>query len=146
MADLKVMAFDPGERVGWARATVREDGSWDDLRHGIASLRDMAVAWDAKAHEYDVVVIETWRLRADMARQFSGSQFLPVQFIGAAKLPAWREGLRIVTQAPAIKKLALKSAPQWLAEKLATFPKTHDDAHDYDALLHLWQFTFKEVI
>src|SRR4051812_11884394 len=68
---LHVIALDPGERVGWARARVNPDGTWDDMTHGITALKDMALALHKNVTKYDVVIYETWRLRADEARKFA---------------------------------------------------------------------------
>jgi len=48
-----------------------------------------------------------------------------------------------ISQGANAKKPALRSAPAWLKAYLEKFPKLHDEAHDYDALLHLWAWTFK---
>jgi hypothetical protein len=86
---LHVLALDPGERVGWARAAIYPDGQWFEMTHGITPLKDMALAVHRKITDYDVVVYETWRLAADKARSFAGSDFPSVQFIGAVKAAAW---------------------------------------------------------
>lgn len=154
----RVLALDPGERVGWARADVSSDGQWTDLRHGITELRDMALAvhrslvlpiFDPAKEEpppdYDVVIVEDWRLYPGMAQQFVGSSFPAVRFIGAVQLCCWASGTKIVMQGARIKKPALQTMAKLRPElyELCTRPGAHDDTHDLDALMHLWFYTFK---
>lgn len=153
---MRVLALDPGERVGWARADVSSDGSWTDLRHGITELRDMALAvhrYTAEAAAadvgegscYDVVVVEDWRLYPHMANQFVGSSFPSVRFIGAVQLCCWASGTKIVMQGARIKKQSLATMAKLDPElhALCTRPGAHDDTHDLDALMHLWFYTWK---
>lgn len=150
---MRVLALDPGERVGWARADVDELGAWTDLRHGITPLREMALALHRALtpeegfqpqRDYDLVIVEDWRLRADKAREFAGSRFPAVQFIGMVRLCAWVSGVEVVMQPPRIKTPADKTLaalnPE-LYEKV-TRPLKHDDAHDLDAIRHLWFWTW----
>lgn len=135
---MKILALDPGEKVGWARVDYDEkSGEWRDLRHGITPLKDMALKLYDSVHDYDVVIYETWRLRATEAKNHIGSEFLSSQFIGMVRLCGWVAKVKLVSQGPNLKKTGLKVAPDWLKEKLAAFPKSHDDAHDADALMHL---------
>jgi hypothetical protein len=156
----RVLSLDPGERVGWARADVHEDGTWTDLRHGITPLRDMAIAvadsfgiaaeYFSKSDvcggsEYDVVIVEDWRLRPAEAKHFVGSSFPSVQFIGAVRLCCWLSGTKLVMQGASTKKTADKSMAALRPDLYAkvTTPRAHDDAHDMDAIRHLWFHTFK---
>lgn len=160
---MRVLALDPGERVGWARADVAEDGTWSELRHGITPLKDMALAvyraleteppdiegdgLPAKLPEYDVLVVEDWRLRAEKAKSFVGSSFPAVQFIGMVRLCAWRSGCKLVMQGPALKTTADKTlARLWpeMYEKV-TQSISHDDGHDLDAIRHLWVWTYQHT-
>jgi hypothetical protein len=144
---LHVLALDPGERVGWACAYIWADGEWGDMKHGITPLKDMALAVHRKITDYDVVVYETWRLAADKARSFAGSDFPSVQFIGAVKAAAWlNPHVRLVSQGPRLKTTAEKTAPPELRKLLKRMPKSHDDAHDGDALLHLWHYTWTKFV
>lgn len=149
----RVLALDPGDRVGWARADVHEDGTWENLKHGITPLRDMAIAVHSslattgsrRDPKYDIVVVEDWRLRPGEERNFIGSSFPSVQFIGMVKLCCWLSGTTYVTQQPSDKKIALKSMANLRPDthEMVTTPRKHDDAHDMDALMHLWFYTFK---
>jgi hypothetical protein len=158
---LRVLALDPGERVGWATGWI-EDGVrllGDDgvetvvadtklLRvdnHGISFLKDMALKVFEVAKDYDVIVYETWRLRPNKAKAFIGSDFPSVQFIGMVRLAAWVSGTKLVSQGPSVKHTAEKYARAHLpdvAARLDKMPKAHDDGHDGDALLHLANFYF----
>lgn len=161
----RVLALDPGERVGWARADVAEDGSWTDLRHGITPLKDMALAvFDAQIHptydhvlevaqidgdltDYDVLVVEDWRLRAEKARSFIGSSFPAVQFIGMMRMLSWVSGCKLVMQGPNLKTTADKTLKR-LWPEMAEFVGqsiSHDDGHDLDAIRHLWVWSYQHT-
>lgn len=154
----RVLALDPGNRVGWARADVAEDGTWTDLRHGITPLKDMALAvhHSLLAHSpeelpfepaYDVLVVEDWRLRAEKARSFIGSDFPSVQFIGAVRLCCWLSGCQLVMQGPNLKTTADKTLKRMWPE-MAEFVSqsiSHDDGHDLDAIRHLWVWTYQHT-
>jgi hypothetical protein len=159
---MRVLALDPGDKVGWARADVADDGSWIDLRHGITPLRDMALAiaesldiaygWngydDCKSHtNYDLIVIEDWRLYPQMAKTMVGSSFPSVQFIGMVKLCCWLSSTKLVTQGASIKTTADKTMAKLRPElyEMVTQSLAHDSAHDLDAIRHLWFHTWKQV-
>lgn len=153
---MRVLALDPGERVGWARADIADDGEWSDLRHGITPLKDMALAVhaatvlaDLDAREpvgYDVVVMEDFRLSPMGAKHLIGSSFPTVQFIGMVRLCCWLSNTKLVTQGASIKDTADKSMKALRPELWETVsrPIRHDDGHDQDALRHLWYYTFKQ--
>ena len=142
---LRILALDPGERVGWARAVVAPDGSWSELRHGITPLKDMALA--VSKADYDVIVCEDWRLRPATARNFIGSSFPSVQFIGMVRLCCWLSNTKLVMQGADTKSTADKTMAQlWPAmyEKVSA-SRAHDDAHDMDAIRHLWFYTYRNT-
>lgn len=155
----RVLALDPGDRVGWARADVAEDGTWTDLRHGITPLREMAFAideaLDTHSHpdypddccQYDVVVCEDWRLYPDKAKDFIGSTFPSVQFVGMVRLCVWQSSAKLVMQGANTKKTADKAMKVCMPDLYAkvTTPRAHDDAHDMDALRHLFFWTFQHT-
>lgn len=93
---------------------------------------------------YDVVVCESWRLYPHMAQQFAGSSFPSVQFIGAVQLVCWLSDAKLVMQGARIKTMANKTMRKLRPElyEQVTRPAAHDDAHDMDALRHLWHWTF----
>lgn len=145
----RVLALDPGERVGWAHGTISPVGL-EVTGHGISVLKDMALAVHARASEYDVLIYETWRLRPAMAKKFAGNDFPSVQFIGMVRLAAWlTPGLKLVSQGPSIKATADRVIPAHysdIAEKIAALPKAHDDSHDGDALRHLAYYHFDRYL
>lgn len=156
---MRVLALDPGEKIGWARADVSDAGEWTNVRHSITPLREMAIAVHEAmtkfpvrgpgepltkyASDYDVVVMEDWRLFPEMAKTFVGSNFPSVQFIGAVKLACWVSGTKLVMYGASTKKHTLapmaKLNPELHAKCTSTI--THDDGHDQDALIHLWRWT-----
>lgn len=163
---VRVLALDPGEKVGWARADVYApapdlplesavEPSWSNLEHGITSLREMALAiWRKLEHAgtpgeykpYDLIVVESFRLSATKASSQYGSDLPTVQFIGMVRLLGWIYGVDVVFQGPSIKRTADKTAPTWLQEIIANEPKNHDDAHNVDALRHLWFWTWNTYV
>lgn len=147
MSSRTVLALDPGERVGWARATVDEDGGWTELRHGITPLRDMAITLSAQAKNYDTIVVEDWRLYPHMAKSMTGSSFPSVQFIGMVKLLCWLGPIEYVTQGAAVKNTADKAMSRIMPDLLGMVTRAvaHDDGHDQDALRHLFYWTWKHT-
>jgi hypothetical protein len=154
---LRVLAIDPGERVGWARADVAPDGEWSDVRHGITAMQPMAL----KCHlmitqgSYDLVVMESWTLYPHMAKSMVGSTFPTVQFIGAIKLALWQwPKTKLVTQGagvihsreglPPAMRAMRKLRPELF--ELVQTPVAHDDGHDLDALSHLFAYTWRHII
>lgn len=145
---MRVLALDPGERVGWARADVGPDGAWTHMRHGITALRDMALSLTTRLDHYDVVVMEDWRLYPHMAKTMVGSSFPSVQFVGMVRLLCWqRPAVTLVTQGAGIKTTADKVMARLRPElfETVTAPRAHDDAHDMDAVRHLFFWTWKNV-
>lgn len=136
---MNVLALDPGQKVGWARAAVADDGSISDLRHGITEWKPMALRLGDVMHEYDVVIYETWRLRPDKAMQMIGSTFPEVQFIGVVRYLAWLypQQITVYAQGADLQKTGRKVLIPELKEVMDRMPKTHDDAHDGSAILHL---------
>ncbi len=140
---MKVLALDPGERVGWATGTISAEGKLTFGHHGITALKDMALKLHEVAGDYDVIVYETFRLSSRGARVMIGSDLQTAQFVGQVRLCAWlNPRVRLVSQGPAVKSIALKSASPALKRILARLPKTHDDAHDGDAAMHLHHYWF----
>lgn len=166
----RVIALDPGDKVGWARADIADDGTWTDFRHGITELKACAIKvadaldihagcayndWDDSPPnpDYDVVVMERWALYAHMAKALVGSEIPSAQFIGMVKLSCWLAGVPCVMQnardvnsntpgrlAPA--EASMKKLRPELFE-LVTQPIAHDDGHDLVAVKHLFLWTFR---
>jgi hypothetical protein len=143
---VKILAIDPGERVGWATGEVL-DGELTVKTHGITALRDFAIKLAESFGNYDVVVYETWRLTQKGARVSIGSDMQSSQLVGMIRLLAWlNPKVKLVSQPPAAKSTAERTLPEWLREKIAKLPKAHDDAHDGDALLHIWKFYWERFV
>lgn len=145
---MKVLALDPGEKVGWARGII-VDGVLDEstVVHGINHLKDMALKLHDQIHNYDLVIYESFRLYPGAAKSMVGSDFPTAQFVGMVRLCAWANpNVDLVVQGATIKKTALKTAPDWLQSIISNAPKAHDDAHDVDALLHLWHWYWTQYI
>lgn len=137
---LAVLALDPGERTGWARADVQPDGSWQDIRQGVHALKDMALALDRNFRDYDLVIYETWRLYPHKAKAMIGNDMQPSQMVGIIRFLGWQyPDVQLVSQGASTKTTADKTMPEWLAERF-----THSsEEHDRDALRHLWFWTWK---
>lgn len=143
---MRALAIDPGERVGWANGRVVGGGLAIE-GHGITKLWDFAVKLGEVFADYDVVIYETWRLRATMAKKFIGNDFQPVQLIGVIRyLHMIHPTVKLVSQGPAIKSTAEKTVTPELRERLDKLPKAHDECHDYDALLHLHHWFWKRYV
>lgn len=169
----RVLALDPGDRVGWARVDIDDDGSWSNLRHGISELKPTALKVDqALTYQivpsawapgqgpscddppcYDVVICEDWRLYAHQAKHMVGSEIPSAQFIGMVKLACWKSGVPLVMQfaktvnsnRPGVLSPAESSMKRIRPElfELVMQPGAHDNLHDMVAIKHLWAFTFK---
>lgn len=162
----RVLALDPGDRVGWASADIQADGTWLDLKHGIKDLKAMAFEVYHTTVEQpvrmvnnrvenvgaQVIVCERWALYAAKAREMVGSEIPSAQFIGMVKLSAWLANVPVVMQ-PASRvnsNVPGKLAPAEASMKrlrpalfeLVTQPIAHDDGHDLVAIKHLWAYTF----
>ncbi len=143
---LQVLAIDPGEKVGWARGSASPD-SFKLVNHGITDLKPFALALGKSITKYDVVVYETYRLIKKMNKE--GSDMPTSQLIGMIRLLAWQNPRIIaVAQSPGIKSTADKTAflaPE-IKDLLDREPGTHDDAHDVDAVRHLWYWHWNKHI
>lgn len=155
---MRVLALDPGERVGWAYANINpKTGAWEDFAHGILELKPCAMevygmcrngdSWaDIPVGGVDLIVMEEWALYANKANEMIGSTFPSVQFIGMVKLSAWLGGVPVIMQGARKQNQARKSMPPrhpdlWKLVE-AGERRAHDDSHDMSAILHLWAWTF----
>lgn len=143
---VRVLAIDPGEKCGWARADVYPDLTFENVRHGITPLKDFAHTLMKRGANYDRFVYEVFRLYPSAAQKLIGSDMQTAQVVGMIRQAAWWHGIDLSSQGAAIKKVARSTAPPWLQEILQRLPKTHDDAHDGDALLHLWYWAWDKYV
>lgn len=158
---MKVLAIDPGERVGWAHGVIEEkflpvydptlsvedEQVWADQMalevtgHGITVAKPFILKLREVIGTYDVVVYERWALAAGMAKQLAGSEMTTSQVIGQIRLLSWTTpGVQLVGQWPAEMKTARKTAPREILDIIDSLPAAHDDSHDESALLHLWRY------
>lgn len=139
----RVLAIDPGERVGWARGLINtETGEPVEVSRGVSSLKDFALALHKRIDNYDTVVYETWRLYASKAKEQAGSDMQSSQLVGMIRLCAWlHPKIKLVSQGAKIKKVSLvtmeKNAPDLYASL-----ETSSEQHDQDALMHLWHYAW----
>lgn len=137
-----VAAFDPGEQTGWAYAHV-DDNGLHNLSFGYDPWKVVAARVLNRQlgdNPFEVVVYESFRLRAPNAKQLVGSDFQTPQCIGALKVAAWHSGALLVTSEPSNKPVidaAMGGPEQYL-------PKRHQVEHYRDAVRHLyWYALFK---
>jgi hypothetical protein len=145
---MRVLAIDPGEKVGWATGLVYLDTpSIELIDHGIHDLKPFAMRLVEAVGDYDVVIYETWRLYAGAAKHMIGDDMQTSQLVGMIRLAAWlNPGTKLVSQSAAIKRTADKTAQDKFREQIENEPGTHDDAHDIDAVRHLWYWFWKNFI
>ena len=174
MAVTRIIWLDPGEKVGWATATLDHDHyvpcfpetpehPYDVViqtmptltieKHGISHLKDMALALHRAVvleDKYDVVGYESWRLATGKAKQLGGNDMQSSQFIGMVRLCAWlNPRVKIVDQAPAAMKTADKIIPSLypeIHELIKKAPKSHDESHDTSALRHLAKWHWDKYV
>lgn len=156
--NLKVLAIDPGEKVGWAKGTIdTDDPSLVLDNYGIATMKDFCVTLADRASMYDVIVFEPYII--DAAVRHVGSTVPTLQCVGMIRLCAWlgqalarvfdEPGPQLVessrTHKPTGRAAAKIHSPQIsaLIEEALELDQAgrHDEAHHGDALMHLvWYF------
>lgn len=150
---MKVLVVDPGERVGWCHAEIIVPDPRSTTQfapclrvtgHGISTLKDFGLKVTEVYDNYDVVIYETWRLRADIARKMVGNDMQSSQLIGMVRLSSWQNPhVKLVAQGPAVMKTGDKVATPAVRAILDRLPKAHDESHDRSALLHLSYWYWK---
>lgn len=152
---MRLLAIDPGEKFGWAHATIDPTTDVDlPLRmglsvtgHGITPAKDFIVKFFEVAASYDVVVLERYRIAAGKLKEHTGSDVPTLQYIGAVRAACWlNPAVKLVMQTPQNMATARSSMPNWLRDKINGLPKAHDDSHDGSALLHAWFFYWKRFV
>ncbi len=142
----RVIAIDPGERAGWASATLAEN-SITDIEHGVLPQKQMAFqlyAWQVPEPRFDVVCFESWRPRpkAGSMNWIIGNQLLSAQHVGQIRFIAWLSGAKLVSYGPDRKGVAMASMPEALKQRM----KGSHEQHDQDALMHLWLYAFENWV
>lgn len=146
----RILVIDPGERVGYCAAQIIEPKGQaprlDVESHGISGLKEFALKLEEALGFYETVVVETYRISAAKAKQHIGSDVPTLQLIGMIRHIAWRHPhVKLVFQGPNLKKTGEKFARAHLpqaAEILDRIPKSHDDGHDGDAVMHAAAYLF----
>lgn len=152
----RIIAIDPGEMTGWAIGKVYD--SWTDDVNGKerpASLLVEQYGYDPwkgfvmnfanvmeGGNPFDIVVYESFRIRATAAKALTGSDVPTAQCIGAIKLSAWRSGAGIVTSEPSNKPVIDRQmgGTDYL-------PRRDQVEHYRDAVRHIhWYAVNKEGI
>jgi hypothetical protein len=154
-AKLNVIAIDPGERVGWSTAEYQPDSPelGPDrtglflVNHGISQLKPFALKLAESIHKYDVVIYEKYVLfGGERGLAQIGGEIPTAQLVGMIRLLAWQHDKKLVSQAPKIKATADKVAKGVFKELIEGESKTHDDAHDIDAIRHLVYWHWKKEV
>lgn len=144
---MKLLAVDPGEKVGWATACVEPpDNALFLLDHGIHTWKDFTLKLGQVIGDYDVVIYETWRLSAKHAKHLIGSDMQSSQFIGAVRALAWLNEVKLVASPPANKTTGYKVAPAYVKKIIDGLPKAHDESHNGDALMHLAHYHWRTFV
>lgn len=141
---MKLLAIDPGERVGWATGVVHPDvPKLEVTNQGVNTLKDFAITLGERIHDYDVVIYEVWRLYPHMAKRMVGNDFQPSQLIGVIRYLSWiHPNVKLVSQGASIKNTALKTMPDELKERMSK----SSEQHDQDAIQHLWHFYWSKFV
>lgn len=160
---IRVLALDPGERVGWNTAGIHHADELVILDYGILRFKDAVLALDGlgadkvpdlRPEHFDVMICESWILTRKGAQDSVGSEMESSQFIGAMRSARWRTSPavrpRLVWQMPSnmtTGRLALNNPrPDYaaIAEIIDAAPASHKDSHYVSSLLHTVKFFHKE--
>lgn len=146
---MKVIAIDPGERVGWCTAEYTP-GTEDPLKlinHGISLLKPFACKFYAQVEKYDVIIYEKFVLfSGERGRSQIGGEIPTAQLVGMIRLCGWMADKKLVSQSVQNKKTGDKVAWGVFKELIDGEVKTHDDAHDIDAIRHLVYWAWKQEV
>lgn len=159
---LKVLALDPGEKFGWAVGEIDTDKpSLQLINYGIATMKNLMLTLADRASRYDVIVYESYQIKASHARAHIGSSVPTLQAIGMVRLSAWlaqdaqllvgKPGPQLIEQRPSDKptgrSVARGSFPAMsvLIEEALDLDDAgqHDEAHHGDAIMHLVAYYHK---
>lgn len=142
----QIIAFDPGERTGYAVGSLDVDefdpktgAGFAVEEQGVLTVREMGRQLRDLVRDCDVVVYETWRLYQDKALALVGNDMQPSQVIGMIRFVAWEQGTKIRNNGADIKAIANKTMPDWLRKHMAK----STEQHDQDAIMHLWYYCWR---
>lgn len=138
---MRVIAIDPGENTGWAIGAV-VDGKLHVTAFGYDPWKKFCMNYmdvmDGD-NSFDVVVFESWRLRASEMKALLGSDLPSSQCIGVIKYGAWKHKKQLVTSEPSNKPVidGQMGGTDYL-------PGRDGAEHHRDAVRHLaWWFVNK---
>lgn len=144
-----MLAIDPGERIGWCHGEIEycgQDGIGQPKSklsvtgHGINTAMAFMDKFAETVAGYDRVIYEIYRIQPGKERQHIGSEVPTLQFIGMIRIICRLAGVKCDRQTLTHRDTGFKRAPKWcpqIQEIIERLPKSHDDAHDGDALAHL---------
>lgn len=92
------LSCDPGETTGWS--------IWEDmerLEQGELDMIGFMTMIEERAHEWDMIIYESYALRRSSAKAMIGSEFETPQVIGVIKWVAHKNHLKVVKQSPSLK-------------------------------------------
>lgn len=135
MAVERVIAIDPGERVGWARCHI-VDGVLDPATFavGVHPLKQFAEALIGKTIvpaacdgevELDLLAYEKWSLYASHAKVLVGSEMPSSQMVGIIRACGWISGAKLMCVGANKKGTGLTVMPTWLQERRAACSEEH---------------------
>lgn len=148
-----VIALDPGERTGWASATMARDqfqltGLGVQPRQKMAMILANRQGINFHAHrwhpkEFDRIVWESWSPRPDKATGkmdwIKGDRLLSARHIGHFELVAWLTNTPTWEFGPDRKEaFQMTMAPQ-----LVEVQRGQSEQHSKDAMMHLWGWFMK---
>lgn len=157
----RIIAIDPGEMTGWAIGNIYSghisgeptpEGEWapggqtlivdqygyDPWKGFVMNFANVMEG----ENPFDIVVYESFRIRATAAKALTGSDVPTAQCIGAIKLSSWRHGARLVTSEPSNKPVIDRQmgGTNYL-------PRRDQVEHYRDAVRHIhWYAVNKEGI
>lgn len=126
-----ILAMDPGESTGWfARG---RDGI---LIGGTLPQNHQLVATIINVMKPDVVVVERFNLFPGMAKTMAWNTFYPCEVIGVIRLVCQLNNIKMVEQAPGVKKFAGPFEADWDEFKERLMKTNKVTEHVKDAYLH----------
>jgi hypothetical protein len=125
--------------------------------YGITPMKDMALAMLDGVPKYNVVVYESYKIKASHARAHIGSTVPTLQAIGQIKLAVWKaqrfgaHAVQLIEQEPRDKSTGRAAARgnhpglSVLIEQALELDAAgkHDEAHHGDAIMHLVAYFHK---
>lgn len=126
-----VLAVDPGERIGVAKAT--KDGEFQaNFVCNSEELFEYLLMLSENGQHPRTIVIEDYRLRRGKQMAQTGSRLIAPQIIGALRFYAYSVGALVVLQSPTILDIAAMHAGK------KVYKGHYPD--DLSAYLHLWYY------